>query len=633
MPLIIKIFLCLSLISSSAHALTLDEQREVYEQSQRLLDDKKLDEYYQLRPLISHYTLTPYLDYRVFLSEIGERTPQEVEQFMKDYRKFPFSNRIRGDYLDALVADENWQTFAEFQRESPRMQSYRCSYYYAKLKNQQTKAAFDGATELWLSGNSISSKCDELFEEWHQAGLRSDDLILKRMLLAYEKRNSRLIAYLAKMPSSNSAKQLADWMVRLDKSPLQVVEFQQSYPATEFNEQVAALSLKKIARQDPLQAIDTLELLEFDSQQTQLLSDYIAYQLINTEDEVLAKWRDIALSHSKNVAWLERRARLAIQHGDWTGINYWIARLPESKQDDRRWQYWRARAEIETGNVERGEKRLKALLGARNFYSAAAAYYLNVPIEYYSATTKVNLDDVERYSETLKRIDELITLDKIAAAKSEWRWLLTRAYDEDKQTLAYYAAQKRWHHLTVTATIEGQMWEHTALRFPIAHQWWFDFYANKNDMSAITLMALARQESAMDIEARSPVGARGIMQIMPNTAKYTAKKYDIKYASADELYEVGKNIEIGSHYLKGLLDQYDNNRIFAFAAYNAGPNRVRTWRSRTAENVDVFAFIEAIPYRETRGYVQNVLMFETYYRNLMSEPGPFLTPNEIALRY
>lgn len=147
------------------------------------------------------------------------------------------------------------------------------------------------------------------------------------------------------------------------------------------------------------------------------------------------------------------------------------------------------------------------------------------------------------------------------------------------------------------------------------------------------LMSLARQESAMDAEARSPVGARGIMQIMPATAKYTAKKYQLTYSGVDDLYQVGKNIEIGSHYLNGLLAQYDNNRIFAFAAYNAGPQRVDRWREQTQGKLDAYAFIEAIPFRETRGYVQNILMFETYYRDLMGLQGEFLNENELKTKY
>ncbi|RBQ30255.1 lytic murein transglycosylase, partial [Arcobacter sp. FW59] len=105
------------------------------------------------------------------------------------------------------------------------------------------------------------------------------------------------------------------------------------------------------------------------------------------------------------------------------------------------------------------------------------------------------------------------------------------------------------------------------------------------------------------------------------------------YKGSDDLYDVGKNIEIGSHYLDGLLSQYDNNRIFALAAYNAGPSRVRQWRSRSDEKLDAYAFIEMIPFKETRGYVQNILMFEAYYRDILGVKGEFLASHEVTTKY
>ncbi len=124
------------------------------------------------------------------------------------------------------------------------------------------------------------------------------------------------------------------------------------------------------------------------------------------------------------------------------------------------------------------------------------------------------------------------------------------------------------------------MWDNIALRFPVAHKWWFNFYAEKHDIDQITLIIFAWDKSAMDSEARSPVGARGIMQIMPKTAQYTTKKHRIKYQGSDDDHDVNKNIEIGSHYLDGLLSQYDNNRIFALhttqarAEWNSGVHAV-----------------------------------------------------------
>jgi soluble lytic murein transglycosylase len=625
--------LFIALISLPVTALTLEEEREVYEKSQDLLDNKNVDDYLTLRPLIQNYTLTPYLDYRAFLIDISDRKPREVEAFMQDFREFPFSQRIRAAYLDALVKEDNWETFYQFQSESPRTESYQCSYYYAQLKNGKQDIAFGGAQDLWLNGSSISDQCDLLFEEWHLAGLRSDELILKRMSLAFEKRNANLLKYLMKMPSSQSAKNLAEDILLLYRQPEQVVVFANSYPPTEFNQHLSAMAVKKVARTDPQVAIDLLEELDFENEKMQDIIDYIAYRLINTEEDELAQWRDIALSNSHNQSWLERRARLAIQQADWQGLEFWIDRLPASAQNTYRWLFWKGRAEIEQGDVAKGEKKLASILGERNFYSVAAAHLLDTPVVYYSASSQLNLDSVNKFQSSLDRIEELLTLDKVTAAKSEWRWLLTRAGSQNTKALAQYAASKRWHHFTVTATIEGRMWDYTSLRFPLAHQWWFEFYAAKQGIDPIMLMSVARQESAMDQQAISPVGARGIMQIMPNTAKYTANKFGLDYHNSHELFQVGKNIEIGSHYLGGLLTQFENNRIFAYAAYNAGPHRVTQWQERTSGNIDAYAFIESIPFKETRGYVQNILMFEIYYRNLLGLESELMSEYELTYNY
>lgn len=137
----------------------------------------------------------------------------------------------------------------------------------------------------------------------------------------------------------------------------------------------------------------------------------------------------------------------------------------------------------------------------------------------------------------------------------------------------------------------------------------------------------------MDIEAHSPVGAKGLMQIMPSTARHVAKKYRLQYHNASDLFNVEKNIELGSQYLHELLARYDGNRILAFAAYNAGPYRVDQWLKASDGELDVYRFIESIPFYETRGYVQNVLMFENYYRYLMGVKGDFLQHMEVETKY
>ncbi|USD60961.1 murein transglycosylase [Vibrio sp. SCSIO 43140] len=623
--------------TAQASETKLERQRDTYDKAQDLIDKKDISGYNKIRAQIADYPLTPYVDYRVFSLQLKDKSVSEVNQFIETHQAFPFSSRIRAPFIDQLARQKRWNDLLEFQTTYPNGERYQCHYHYAQLKTGDSKAAYEGAANLWKSGDSVDSACDPLFDSWNKAGLRTDDLILERMTLAFKSRNGSLINYLNKQLKTSKGKQQGKQVQALFKSPKNVATF----AAGNFPEPNRSLltesALQKLARSDKEQARSTLSKLNKNSKLTpelkQSMNDYVAMRFITTDSDSEAKWRDGVLATSSNDGYLERRARLAVQQADWKGLTQWIDKLTDETKQTSRWQYWLARAEISNGDKAQGEKRLESIVGQRNFYSAAAATHLKHSIVYPISTTTFDSKVVAPYQSSLIRIEELIKRDKITAAKSEWRYLLSNVSKPEKEMLAAYAGQKRWHHLTVVATISAKMWDNMSLRFPTAHQWWFNFYGEKLDLDTDLLMSLARQESAMDVEARSPVGARGVMQIMPATAKYTAKKHKIAYKRTSELYQVNKNIEIGSHYLNELLGNYDNNRIFALAAYNAGPNRVKRWRAASDGNLDAIAFIEAIPFRETRGYVQNILMFQVYYRDLMGVQGSFLTDAEANKRY
>jgi soluble lytic murein transglycosylase len=132
--------------------------------------------------------------------------------------------------------------------------------------------------------------------------------------------------------------------------------------------------------------------------------------------------------------------------------------------------------------------------------------------------------------------------------------------------------------------------------------------------------------------AQSPVGARGLMQLMPATAKETAGKLNVPYRDEQQLFEPLFNLRLGSAYLKRLLDVYDGNRILAAAAYNAGPGRVRRWRDQN-DRKPMDVWIEAIPYQETRLYVQNILAFDLIYQHQLQQPLQLVTERELTHAY
>ncbi|MCE4936381.1 transglycosylase SLT domain-containing protein [Aliivibrio fischeri] len=631
--------LCIGMNVQVVDASPVDIWRAQYQEAKTLLNEKKYDEYKKVRAELDGYSLAPYLDYRELRMDLSSKTPDDIRLFKHNHKSLPIGNSLSYQYLVILGLNERWAEFIDYFPNEPSSKNLQCYYYQAKNKLGDKVTAWKGAEQLWLTGSSVTYECDDLFQDWAEAEKLSDDLIIERMLLVYKARNNNLFSYLEKMLKTDAAKEKAQHIVTLFNDPDLLESFSKSNKKTEFSKQLTLISMEREARKNPKKAIEILPEIakkqQFTQEELVQVKRRIVSSIMSTESAELAQWRDKELATNPEDSFIERRIRVAIRAADWDDVSNWIGYLTPTAKNSLRWQFWIAQIESKEGEQDKADARLKRLLGQRNFYSVAAANILGEPIQYPMNTAPRNIKPIkDKYSVELARIKELIAIDEIPTAKSEWEYLLNRASKTEVKELASYAAQHRWHHFTVLATIKGRMWGYLSLRFPIAHQWWFNHYSKELGLDKVTLMSLSRQESALYAEAQSPVGARGLMQIMPATAKYTAKKIDYnKYEGVDSLNDVDVNIHIGSNYLKGLLDDYDGNRIFALAGYNAGPHRVKRWRAVSDEKLDAYAFIEAIPFKETRGYVQNILMFETYYRSLLGEKGAFLSEKELNLKY
>ncbi|WP_375321844.1 murein transglycosylase [Aliivibrio logei] len=631
--------LCIGMSVHTVEALSIDESRVQYQEAKELLTEKKLDKYITVRESLKDYPLAPYLDYRELRMDLSSKTPDDIRLFRHTHKTLAIGNSLDYQYLVVLGLNERWKEFLDYFPNEPSSTNLKCYYYQAKNELGDKKAAWKGAEKLWLTGGSVTYECDDLFKAWSDAGKLTDELIIDRMLLVYKARNNSLFSYLEKMLESDKAKEQAKDIIALFNDPDLLVSYSVKNKSSEFTKQLTFISMEREARKDPRKAIEMLPAIakkqKFSQEELVKVTHRIVSSIMSTSSDDLAQWRDTQLEKYPEDSYIERRMRVAIRAADWNDMSKWMEYLTPESKASLRWQFWQARIESENGEHAKANERLHKLLGQRNFYSVAAANILGEPVQYPMNTAPTNIKPVkEKYNIELARIKELIAIDEIPTAKSEWEYLLNRASKTEVKELASYAAQHRWHHFTVLATIKGRMWGYLSLRFPIAHQWWFGHYSKELGLDKVTLMSLSRQESALYAEAQSPVGARGLMQIMPGTAKYTAKKIDYnKYEGVSSLNDVDVNIHIGSNYLKGLMDDYDGNRIFALAGYNAGPHRVKRWRAVSDEKLDAYAFIEAIPFKETRGYVQNILMFETYYRSLLGEKGSFLSEKELNLEY
>lgn len=219
-------------------------------------------------------------------------------------------------------------------------------------------------------------------------------------------------------------------------------------------------------------------------------------------------------------------------------------------------------------------------------------------------------------------------------ARIEWHYLIASQDKLKQQQLARYAFDQKWAALSVQATITGKMWDYLEERFPLAWQREFSHFTANKGIPQSYAMAIARQESAWNPQASSPVGAIGLMQVMPETAKDTVKQNGIQgYVNSSQLINPLTNIEIGTAYLELVYQRFGNNRILASAAYNAGPTRVDRWLSNSGGRLDAIAFIDSIPFSETRNYVKNVLVYDVFYSHFMGKSSNVLTNAEWQRRY
>lgn len=625
-------------LSQLAHADSLDEQRSRYAQTKQAWDNRQMDVVNQLMPTLTTYPLYPYLQYRQITDELMNQPALVVTNFIAANPTLPPARSLKSRFVNELARRDDWRGLLAFSPEKPTGTEAQCNYYYAKWNVGQTQEAWDGAKALWLSGKSQPNACDRLFGAWRASGQQDPLAYLERIRLAMKAENTSLVRVLAQqMPSDYQT--IATAVIALANDPNSVMTFARTTGATDFTRQMAAVAFASVARQDVENArlmIPSLaQAQQLNEDQIQELRDIVAWRLMGSDvTEEQAIWRDDAIMRSQSTSLVERRVRMALGLGDRRGLNTWLARLPMEAKEKDEWRYWQADLLLERGRDDEAKDILRSLMQQRGFYPMVAAQRLGEEYTFRIDKAPANLDPALTSGPEMARVRELMYWNMDNTARSEWANLVTSKTKDQQAQLARYAFNQNWWDLSVQATIAGKLWDQLEERFPLAYNDLFKRYISGKDIPQSYAMAIARQESAWNPKAGSPVGARGLMQIMPGTATHTVSMFSIPgYSGPSQLLDPEMNINIGTSYLQYVYQQFGNNRIFASAAYNAGPGRVRTWRGNSGGRIDAVAFVESIPFSETRGYVKNVLSYDAYYRYFMGQKDALLSDAEWKLRY
>ncbi|MCH9784079.1 MAG: transglycosylase SLT domain-containing protein [Gammaproteobacteria bacterium] len=609
-----------SVFEEALHAARNDDWNGLAQAQKRLSDD---------------HPLQAYLEFHRLRAALPDLSPQRVVEYGERYPDSPLPDDIRQHALVAYAKESRWRDVLKVYDRAPRGTELRCYYLRAQWENGD-KGVLPQVRQLWLSGSSRPSSCDPLFEAARDQGVIGEQEIWERLLLAFDQGATGLMSYLADMQSGADAT-AGEWLGRLHRDPERLRELPEGI-GDERREQLLSAALRRLAYTDTVRA---RELFEQESANLGLkdpalrerAAERIAWYSTIRGIEENRQWLDGWLANNGSADTLDQRARRSVIEQRWDELPDWVARLPAAARDDSRWQYWLGRAAEENGDDEAARAHWGRAAGQRNFYGFLAAERLGQAPVFSNASPAT--DDSAPTQPGLARVALLREIDEPQLAWDEWNWMLWHSSEGQRRKLAQHALQQGWYDLVVQASIQARAWNVLAWRFPAAHRDLFVNAARRHDLDPWLSMAVARRESAFYPHARSPVGAQGLMQLMPGTARKVARDAGQTPPDARQVMDPDINVALGTRYLAELLERFNGNRVLALAAYNAGPHRVDDWLAEEEDAVPADVWIESIPFYETREYVQAVLTYRVLFQGLHGnrEELVLLRPDERGTPY
>src|SRR5688572_5865549 len=571
------------------------------------------------------HPLEPYAHFWQVTASLQKADPAEVRAFLKRNAGGPLAETLRREWLKTLAGSGDWDTFrAEHSSMVPADPEIACYALQDRLSRNDADAAAE-ARALFLAGRETPGVCEPVFATLAAAGRLKETEIwdrIRRLLAVNQVRE-------AKRTNALLARRMAIDERALDRAaadPSRYLARDRTSLAARGPREVALFALARLARTGRTdEAADRLTAMRGRLATEAVLFAWgqIAFQAaMNHDPHALAHYEragDTPLSDAQ-AAW---KARAALRAGDWKAVLAAIQALPPEEAREPAWRYWRARAWKQLGEGEVSAGLLRGLAGELGFYGLLAAEELGVaPAPQWNAVrpAAAELDRV-RALPGIERALALYRLGLHAEGVREWLWAL-RGLDDRSLIAAAEVARLASVPDRAIATADRTVQIHDfAQRYPIPHRDVLAAAARQWSLDEALVYSIIRQESRFMPEARSRVGATGLMQLMPATAKWVARQIPVQPYRQDMLSQPETNILMGSYYFRRVLDEL-GHPVLAAAAYNAGPGRARRWRDDRA--LEAAIYIETIPFNETRDYVKKVFANAWFYRHRLEGKAPSL---------
>ena len=619
-------------VAGAAQAADLAQQRQMYDEAKRALAKGDSGPYQRYAAALQDYPLEPYLAYDELTARLKSAGNAEIEAFLAKNGDLPQANWMKLRWLRWLAERGDWKPFVKYYDPKLNFTELDCLNGQYQLGHGLRAEGYATADKLWAVGKSQPAACDALFERWAAEGQLTEQKRWLRTKLAAQARNYALANSLVKtLPTLGNEGRL---LVDVAQKPELLNQPSRFAPANEAMSDVVSLGLRRLARQDPERAMALLDdyanRMHFSAQEKVAIANEIGLTLARRYDpralDLMTRY-DPQLRDNTVSEW---RMRLLLRLGRWEEAYELSKRLPQDLASTNRWRYWQARS-LELAQPQNPQIPLlyKTVARERDFYGFLAADRAQTPYQLNNKPLVISQQLMNKVRNTpgVRRALEFHARGQIVDGRREW-YHVSRHFNRDEMVAqARIAYEMRWYFPAIRTISQAQYWDDLDIRFPMAHRDTLVREAKVRGLHSSWVFAITRQESAFMDDARSSVGASGLMQLMPATAKETARKFSIPLASPAQVLNPDKNIQLGAAYLSQVHGQFNGNRVLASAAYNAGPGRVRQWL-RGADHLSFDVWVESIPFDETRQYVQNVLSYAVIYGQKLNSPQPLVDWHE-----
>ena len=590
------------------------------------------------RAMDERHPLASWIDYWDIGLRLVEARQSDLEAFYERWPGTYVEDRLRNDWLLELGRQRDW---TNLRREFPRFRmndDREVTCYALTADHLAGKPVAEPALVAWLAQREADTGCDALAEALVEDKVWPASQAWLKLRQSLENNRPKAARQAADLLGKGTAKQVQEL---LDNATRYLDR--QARTDSRTAAELTALALARRAQEDADDAARRL-----DTRWEKALPPELAawawaqvgrLQALRLDADALASyrsawaWRDQAAAPvpwgPETLAWSVRAALRDGRTVSWRVILRSIDDMSPADRADPAWQYWRARALRETakpgaeGQAQRDEAQqaLSTLATPLHFYGKLAAEDLGRPLSLPprpAALTAAERDAAHR-TPGLERALRLIALGLRSEGVREWNFTLRGMNDRQLLAAAQWACDREVWDRCINTSDRTRQEIDVEQRFPTPFRRDVVAKASAVGVDPAYVYGLIRQESRFITDARSHVGASGLMQVMPATAKWTAKKIGLPF-STDMITDRDANLTIGTSYLKLVLEDFGGSQALAAAAYNAGPSRPRRWRE--GSTIDAAAWAETIPFNETRDYVKKVLSNATLYDAVIRASAP-----------